>query len=255
MEQEARSFLIEELDKSLLAHTAALGRKEGGPSIADAYGLQGMAELHYYLKVEHEFTAAEVDALLQFTDPLEVAQACWEENDHKHSFPICEILGEISAHEKFSLRAEQEQLVEAAKDAMGQEMEKYCASLLKLSKDEIIQKSKEIAVMQDALNFMRHDYTYEKGDAEALLRMDGPLRFVAHSWPDDIVEAFDVPEMVSESIATARAYQQDADIAFGKPAQWDKSSLRGQLSAAIQEVSQHPPQEGRTHRETNTPNL
>ena len=75
MEIDARRQLIEELDRSLLDHTAALGQKEGGPTIGDAYELQGMAERHYYLKVEHEFTAAEVEALLAFADPLAVAAA------------------------------------------------------------------------------------------------------------------------------------------------------------------------------------
>ena len=32
-----------------------------------------LSELHYYLKVEHVFTPAEVEALLSFQDPLDVA--------------------------------------------------------------------------------------------------------------------------------------------------------------------------------------
>ena len=44
---------------------------------------------------------AEVEALLSFQDPLDVARWCWEENTHAHSFPICELLEEIQADRKF----------------------------------------------------------------------------------------------------------------------------------------------------------
>ena len=44
---------------------------------------------------------AEVEALLSFQDPLDVARWCWEENNHEHSFPICDLLKEIDAEQKF----------------------------------------------------------------------------------------------------------------------------------------------------------
>ena len=97
---EAKKLLWERLDKSLLDHAAALG---GDPTILGAYTLQGLAEMHCYLKTAHEFNASEVEGLLQFADPLEVAQACWEDNPHKYSFPICELLGTIRARERFPL--------------------------------------------------------------------------------------------------------------------------------------------------------
>ena len=65
--------------------------------------MQGLAELHCYLKTAHEFNAAEVDGLLRFADPLEVAKACWEDNPHEYSFPICELLGTVRARERFPL--------------------------------------------------------------------------------------------------------------------------------------------------------
>ena len=189
MEIDARRQLIEELDRSLLDHTAALGQKEGGPTIGDAYELQGMAERHYYLKVEHEFTAAEVEALLSFADPL--AAACWEDNGHKHSFPICELLNEIGAYQRFPMKEDvntqsQEQLVEAVKAVLDQEMLEYRTSLLSKGKTELIEKSCEIAAMKNAHTFMMSDYEFEKGDAETLLRMEKPLRFVASLWPTGI---------------------------------------------------------------------
>ena len=57
--------------------------------------MKDLADLHYYLKAEHEFTPAEVEALLSFQDPLDVAHWCWEDNPHEHSFPICELLDKI----------------------------------------------------------------------------------------------------------------------------------------------------------------
>ena len=100
MEFEAKKLLMERLDKNLLEHAAALSE---GPTILGTYELQGLAELHCYLKTAHEFNAAEVDALLQFADPLEAAQACWEDNPHEYSFPICELLETTRARDRFPL--------------------------------------------------------------------------------------------------------------------------------------------------------
>ena len=61
------------------------------------------AEVHCYLKTAHQFDPAEVDALLQFADPLEVACHCWEMNSHEYSFPICDLLRETKARERFEL--------------------------------------------------------------------------------------------------------------------------------------------------------
>ena len=79
-----------------------------GPQIADVYDLQGLAELHCYLKTVHQFDPAEVEALLQFADPLAAANLCWEENSHEYSFPICDLLRETNAKEHLPL-AEPEQ--------------------------------------------------------------------------------------------------------------------------------------------------
>ena len=77
MEQEAKRLLIDRLDECLLEHAEAICA-DGAPAIKDVYELQSLSELHFYLKVEHEFTPAEVEALLQFKDPLNVARWCWE---------------------------------------------------------------------------------------------------------------------------------------------------------------------------------
>lgn len=101
MEYEAKQLLIARLDECLLEHAVATSKRDGGVQIGDVYDLQDLAEMHYYLKTGHEFTPAEVEALLQFKDPLDVARWCKEDNSHEHSFPICELLHEIKAYERF----------------------------------------------------------------------------------------------------------------------------------------------------------
>lgn len=244
MEQNAKRLLIQELDKSLLDHTAALGQKEGGPRIGDAYELQALAERHYYLKVKHEFTPTEVEALLAFADPLKVAQNCWEENSHEHSFPICEILDSIGAYARFPLKdlgdhaQGQEQVadaVDAVKEAMEWEMNEYRSCLLDLSKEEIISKSQQTASMQSALEFMKHGYKFETGDAETLLNMEKPLSFIANEWPTDMPGLI-MPDLLPEILETARTYQKGATA----PAQGDRPSVLDQLHSAKQEASQRP---------------
>ena len=71
------------------------------------YELQGLAEVHCYLKTMHDITPDEADALLRFADPLAVAYACWEDSPHTYSFPIRELLEQIKAEENFPLAEEQ----------------------------------------------------------------------------------------------------------------------------------------------------
>lgn len=79
IEQDAKRLLMERLDECLKVHADMLDAQ----NIGSIYELQGFSELHYYLKVEHVFTPAEVEALLSFQDPLDVARWCWEENNHE----------------------------------------------------------------------------------------------------------------------------------------------------------------------------
>ena len=101
-EYEAKQKLLAKLDESLLAHAIALSSADN-PQIVEVYGLQGLAELHCYLKTVHQFDSAEVEALLQFDDPLWAASVCWEENSHEYSFPICDLLQETGAKESLPL--------------------------------------------------------------------------------------------------------------------------------------------------------
>ena len=237
--------LMERLDKCLLDHAVAVGTKEGGPDIVDVYKLQGFSEIHYYLKVEHDFTAAEVAALMRFADPLEVAEMCWEERDPEAAFSICDLLDKINAYEVYPLADPVEhtqvkdQMITTVKAVLDQNMSEYQASLLRLDKPELIAKSAEIAAMQEAYDFMKNYYKFEQGDAEILLRMENPLRFVADQWPDDIGGLFDMSGHIGEAIeeaAKATAPQRRE----GLPAQ-EKPSVREQLQAAMREVRQQTP--------------
>ena len=101
-EHDAQKKLWAKLDESLLNHAKALSAADS-PQIVEVYGLQALAEVHCYLKTVHQFDPAEVEALLQFNDPLMAASLCWEENSHEYSFPICDLLRETRARERLPL--------------------------------------------------------------------------------------------------------------------------------------------------------
>lgn len=126
-EHDAIEKLRKKLDKSLLSHAKALSTADS-PQIVQVYGLQALAEVHCYLKTVHQFDPAEVEALLQFNDPLVAASLCWEENSHEYSFPICDLLRETKAKERLPLAEPEppkklsvrEQLRSAMKEARQQ---------------------------------------------------------------------------------------------------------------------------------------
>ncbi len=99
MENKARRLLMDRLDDSLIIHASMMNPQ----NIASIYDLQQLTEIHCYLKTEHHFTPAEVEALWKFEDPLDVVRWCWEDNPHKHSFPICDLLNSIGAWTRFPL--------------------------------------------------------------------------------------------------------------------------------------------------------
>ena len=234
--------LIDRLDRSLLKHTIDAGTKEGGPDILDVYKLQEMSEVHYYLKTEHNFSTAEIVALMQFSDPLEVAVACWEERGSPDIFPICDLLEQINAHEHYPTRyLPNQDMITAVKAVLDQNMSEYQASLLRLEKPELIAKSAEIAAMQEAYDFMKDDFKFQRGDAEALLRMENPLRFVADHWPSDIGGLFDLNDLMGEVIDEAA--KTVAPQRGENPPTQEKPSIRGQLRDAARDTGQRQPPE------------
>lgn len=243
--------LMDHLDLCLLKHSIDIGRKEGGPDIEDVYRLQEMSEVHYHLKVEHDLSGAEIAALARFTDPLVVAVACWEERGSSDAFPICNLLEQINAYERYPTRyIPVQEMTTVVKAVLDQIMDEYQASLIRLEKPELIAKSKEIAAMQEAYDFIKNDFNFQRGDAETLLRMENPLQFVAEHWMFDIYSTFNKYDRLREAIeeaARAMASQCDKGLSAQEkvdvPIQTGKSSLRELLRHVKQEAEQrHVPE-------------
>lgn len=150
IEQNAKLLLMERLDECLKVHADMLDAE----NIGSIYELQGLSELHYYLKAEHEFTPAEVEALLSFQDPLDVARWCREENTHEHSFPICDLLKEIQAEQKFPMivneAEEQRRKYSELMSLVGKDYYIYWEKLEDCSNRELIDRAEEIAAVMAA---------------------------------------------------------------------------------------------------------
>jgi len=258
MNYEEKRPLMERLDKCLLANAVDTGTKEGGPKIVDVYRLEGLSETHFYLKVKHEFTPDEVSALMDFADPLAVARECWEERTPEKGFPICELLQKINAYERFALAdpaahaQEQERMVTVLKAVLDQNMAEFHASLLDMGKEEIIAQSAEIAAMQEAYDFMKNDFKFDRSDADILLHMENPLKFIAEQWPSDIAGLFDMDNQIGEAIedagktvAAEREQRQSTQTEAKSTTRGDKPSVRDQLRDNLRELGQRPHTDGK----------
>lgn len=85
--------------------------------------------------------------------------------------------------------------------------------------------------MKDACDFMMQDYAFRRGDAEMLLSMENPLKFVAEQWSRDISSRFDLAVQIRKALAKAR-----------EMAMPEKTSVRGRLRNASEEVNRQPAQ-------------
>lgn len=178
IEQDAKRLLMERLDECLKVHADMLDAQ----NIGSIYELQGFSELHYYLKVEHVFTPAEVEALLSFQDPLDVARWCWEENNHEHSFPICDLLKEIDAEQKFehftSEPSAQDKYTLLMK-RLGQNYFTYRESLMSRDKESLIEKAAEITAMQEAYSYLTTKFEFRDEMLDDVLALENPLKYFA----------------------------------------------------------------------------
>nr|WP_308624653.1 hypothetical protein [uncultured Eisenbergiella sp.] len=243
MEREAKQQLIARLDECLLEHAAALGAKEGA-TIGNVYDLQDLAAVHYYLKVEHEFTSAEVEALLGFKDPLDVARWCKEDNGHEHSFPICELLHEIDAYQRFP------QVMEAGpplavrfaelKALLDENLADYKEHMQDCDKSELIERADEIAAAVAAHEYMTKEYEPKADEVDFLLRHDDPLQVVRAFWPERPCELMPMDFVMESLMENMYAPPEERQSAARADGPQEKASVRERLQEAAREAGQRP---------------
>ena len=220
IEQDAKRLLMERLDECLKVHADMLDAQ----NIGSIYELQGFSELHYYLKVEHVFTPAEVEALLSFQDPLDVARWCWEENNHEHSFPICDLLKEIDAEQKFEHFTSEP----SAQD-------KYTLLMKRLGQNYFAYR--EITAMQEAYSYLTTKFEFGDEMLDDVLALENPLKYFADRWLLPVSDVFDVDMDIRENIAGIRDSQEY--LCQRGPA----VSVLARLQNAAQEVRECPASE------------
>lgn len=237
-EHEAKMLLLRRLDDCLLEHAATV--LEGGhPTIGDVYGLQSLSETHHYLKAEHTFTPAEVEALLSFRDPLDVARRCREDNPHEYSFPICELLEGIHADdrfEKYPLTLSLEENGAMLAKRLGENYFSYMEEIEKLPVQAVIARCCEIAATMTAYRYMTEECRLSHETADKLLLLDNPLEMLRSYWPDGIIEGETTLQMLLEDM---RAGSSERDAL--------PASLLERLQDAAQKIREHPSAETSGH--------
>ena len=240
-ELNAINRLFERLDKCLVWNAALLGRRNPTPEMETVHALGNLFERHRYMKNDHDFAPGEAEALLGFSDPLVVAQSCWVENGFTNSFPICDILNDIGAYDRFMLTtAEQERRkgpqIQQLKERLEQNLTAYTAALMEKSKTELIEGSEEITCTQAAYSYMRDGYEYTHNDAGLLLNLDDPLHYLASRWSmafdlsgddddtiQEIIEDLEDPanlRRAQEAAARAQTAQEASRFSTGEAPNW-----------------------------------
>ena len=190
---EALQLLRDRLDENLKQHAEAAHTDE----IGDIYRLQSYSETHYYMKAVHDYTSAEIEALLSFVDPLEVAFWCREENTHDVGLPICDILKEIHADERFPKKAPElsfDDKVRTLVIRLGKNLYDSQEKLKTWSKQELIDHCGEIAAKMAAYQYMSEEFAGNPSDgiADYLLQYENPLSILAEYWPEGTLFGPDV---------------------------------------------------------------
>lgn len=184
MEQEAERMLMDRLDENLRYHAETVDHLD----IGSIYYLQALAELHYYLKTDHKFSPAEVKAILFFEDPLEVVFHCKEENTHGGRFPICEILAEINAYERFKKMPEFPMLYKKHRELnrrLTQELEEYKEQICTGNRDMILKNIRIIGAAFETYDFMTDSYQPRMEEVDFLLQFEKPLKVILDYWGHD----------------------------------------------------------------------
>jgi len=201
--REALQILRERLDDNLLYHSKMMNRSD----IGDIYHLQALAETHYYMKAVHDYTASEVEALLEFVDPLEVAYRCREENTRKVGLPICDLLKEIHADERFekfepdlSLETKTSRLIER----LELNLYRYMGYVRDLSDVEITRQAERIAATMAAYSYTTGELMNDNLDESMIDHLYGlknPLQYITDRWPECTLYGEDVLAGIQKEIA------------------------------------------------------
>ncbi len=200
--RESLELLRRRLDGSLKDHA----EKTDHNDIGDIYRLQEYSETHYYMKAVHDYTPAEVEALLSFVDPLEVTFWCREENTHKVGLPICEIIKEINADARFE-KFEPELSLKEKTDKLISRLDNNLYSFLdilnQLDFEDITQRSERIAATWAAHSYMTDELLSDNIDEsliDHLLSKNDPLQYLTDHWPECTLFGVDVIADIQDEI-------------------------------------------------------
>ena len=208
--RESLELLRRRLDGSLKDHA----EKTDYNDIGDIYRLQAYSETHYYMKAAHDYTPAEVEALLAFVDPLEVAFWCREESTHKVGLPICEILKEINADARFE-KFEPELSLKEKTDKLISRLDNNLYSFLdilnQLDFEDITQRSERIAATWAAHSYMTDELLSDNIDESLinhLLSKNDPLQYLTDHWPECTLFGVDVIADIQDEIKEKKSQHE-----------------------------------------------
>ena len=208
--RESLELLRRRLDGSLKGHA----EKTDHNDIGDIYRLQEYSETHYYMKAVHDYTPAEVEALLAFVDPLEVAFWCREESTHKVGLPICEILKEINADARFE-KFEPELSLKEKTDKLISRLDNNLYSFLdilnQLDFEDITQRSERIAATWAAHSYMTDELLSDNIDESLinhLLSKNDPLQYLTDHWPECTLFGVDVIADIQDEIKEKKSQHE-----------------------------------------------
>lgn len=199
--QEGLRLLRNRMDESLKHHAETTDMTD----IGEIYRLQEYSETHYCMKATHDYDKAEVEALLAFEDPLEVAFWCREENTHAVGLPICEILKEIHADERFAKRLPElssEEKMQTLIIRLGKNLYDFQEKLQIWSNRQLIDHCEEIAATMAAYKYMTEDFAANPPDhiADYLLQYENPLKVLCEHWPECTLFGSDVLADIQDQI-------------------------------------------------------
>lgn len=210
--KEALHQLRERLDDSLIHHAKMTQRD----NIGELYKLQAYSETHYYMKAVHDYTASEVEALLQFVDPLEVAYWCREENTHQVGLPIFDLLKEIHADERFEKIEPDLSLVEKTSrliERLELNLYRYLEGVREFDNYEVTLFCEKIVATLSAYQYTTDRLSsdsLDEGMIDFLYKLDNPLGYIAERWPECTLYGEDVLNNIQKEISDPSEQRQQS---------------------------------------------